>query len=202
VQNLCGTTLLLQKGRIIERGEANQVVQSYLSNGTERARSVWRADEIANGNEIYVPLSLTLVDSDRKSIREYITRDEDMFVEIGFDLLKPKDFLTLGVSIFKDQGELLFRSLHTDGPRSEWPVLQKGKNVICMRLPLEYMNAGNYRIVLDGSLHNQKWLDNPYSTDVSVGFSIGLPLSRSPYWLGKRNGLIAPGVRWFKVQAE
>ena len=204
VQNLCGTTLLLEDGQITERGQASQVVQRYLSNGSNGTRSVWRAEESesADGNEIYEPLSLALVDSNRESIEEKVTRDKEVFVEIVFDLLEPDELLMLGVSIFNDQGELLFRSLHTDGPRSEWPVLEKGRNVLRMRLPVEYMNAGDYRVVLDGSLYRKKWLNNPHSMDISVGFSIGPPLSRSPYWISNRGVLIAPGVRWFKVQTE
>lgn len=75
--------------------------------------------------------------------------------------------------------------------------LKPGSQILKTRLPIEILNAGSYKVVLDGGIHKTQWLYNPvHNPEISITFSISENLSNSPFWIHKRQGLLAPILNW------
>ena len=201
INKLCRKTVLLNKGLIEKRGETDSVIKYYLKGGDFTAKQYWISNNQSDKykNEILIPLKLSLIRENGEIIPPEIFRGEDVFIELEFKLFKKFHNLTIGVSLFNKNGTLIFRCLQTDVNEEQWPKLDLGENKIRMKLPLEILNQGDYKIVIDGGLWNVCWLFQPYECDIAVYFSIKGGLSESPYWISERFGIIAPVIPWKKI---
>jgi len=199
LQVLCNEAILIRSGALVEKGRTQRVVQSYLSAVNFKERStIWNADEhrAFRKNEILTPVCLALRDQNDNLLPKNIYRNQDVYVILEFDLHKLDKALTIGIRVFNQEGFELFRSLHTDTNEDLHPKLQLGRNVIRMKMPMEILNQGNYRIVLDTSLHNIRWLYQPSKIDIAVEMTVSGGRSSSPYLLHKPPGIIAPIIEW------
>ena len=68
-------------------------------------------------------------------------------------------------------------------------------------IPRRLLNEGTYRIELIASLHCRDWLLAPGQNAPSIFLTIQGGLSDSPYWMGRRNGIVAPVLPWEVVGA-
>ena len=103
----------------------------------------------------------------------------------------------LGFSLTNEMGEVILISYSTDQPESSWLNLSPGKHKISTFIDTSILNEGKYFIHLLGSLHCVKML---YTTEdnISIGFEIVGNRGNSPYWINKRNSVLAPFVHWKK----
>jgi lipopolysaccharide transport system ATP-binding protein len=186
IQSLCSEAILIEDGAIIEKGNVQATVRRYLSGGEFFEPTLWLAERQKTrlNNQVLEPYRLALVDEDNNILPSVFPRNQKVWA------------LTIGISLFNQEGIHIFRSLHTDTFKSLDPIIKVGRNILRMRLPIKLLNEGNYRVVLDGGLHKIQWFYNPFESDVSVKFSIKGGLSQSPYWLHGRLGVIAPSINW------
>ena len=198
VSQLCSRAILIEMGRLANQGLTQEVVNYYLNKNNNPADTYWinDCDNPKYKNEILTPLRLSLLDTNRNNISPIISRNKDVYIELEFVLYQVPINLIMGISLFNQDGTLLFRSLHTDGNEDTWPKLQVGRNTLRMKLPMEILNEGDYYITLDCSLHNVRWLFNPFENLVSIKFGIKGGLSNSPHWLERRVGILAPEIKW------
>jgi hypothetical protein len=142
-------------------------------------------------------MRLSLIDKDGSPISPIIARDTDVYVELEFMLKMAPTNLTVGIGILDQNGTLLFKSMHTDGNEENWPKLRIGHNTLCMKIPVEILNEGDYSVAMECKLHNvRSWLFNPIENIISVKFGVQGGLSNSPHWTKKRDGIFAPVVQW------
>ena len=104
--------------------------------------------------------------------------------------------LKIGFHWFNQDSELLLSSLATDGPEGSWPRLTIGQVELRCALPKRFFNEGTYRLELTCSFHNREWIAQPGHNSPAVHLSIRGGLSDSPYWIGRRAGLLAPEWKW------
>lgn len=205
VSQLCSRAILLDNGKLVDQGTVQDVVSAYLYENNGSTTTSWSCDNInnqntKNNNKILTPLRLSLLDAKGIIISPIISRDTDVYVEFEFILHKVSPKLMVGVSLFNQEGTLLFRTLHTDGDEKDWPKLHEGRNILRMKMPMEILNEEDYTLALDCSLLNEKkWVFNPFDSGISVKFSIKGRLSDSPYWIKKRAGLFAPKIQWDRI---
>jgi lipopolysaccharide transport system ATP-binding protein len=204
IQSLCSEAILIEDGTIVEKGNVQANVRRYLSGGDVFEPTLWLAERQRTRlkNHVLEPYRLALVDEDNNILPSVFQRNQQVFVEFEFYLYKSDRALTIGISLFNQEGVHIFRSLHTDTFKSLDPIMKVGRNILRMRLPTKLLNEGNYRAVLDGGLHKIQWLYNPFESDVSVKFSIKGGLSQSPYWLHGRLGVIAPSINWKIIRID
>jgi len=202
IQALCSKAMLIESGRLAAQGEVKDIVKIYLTESKDSLKTYWSANEQKTvfKNEILTPIRLSLLDKTRNKIQSIVPRDTEVYLELEFDLHRLDNALTIGFSLFNQEGFHVFRSLHTDTAEDTHPVLSIGRNTISTRLPTEVLNEGDYWIVLDGGLHNIRWLFNPMKSDIGLRFSLSGGLSQSPFWINARQGVIAPILSWTKVE--
>lgn len=198
IQSLCREAVLIRNGVLEDKSDVLAVVRQYLTGDGISGGTIWISDqqETKLTNDILKPLRLALIDDKGNLCPQIIQRNQELYVEFEFDLSRLDSALTIGISVFNQEGTHLFRSLQTDTHESLHPGLKVGRNILQMRMPMEILNEGDYRVVLDGGLHKIQWFYNPIKSDISVKFSISGGLSRSPYWVHGRMGAIAPMIQW------
>jgi hypothetical protein len=150
-------------------------------------------------NDYLVPERLWLENSRNEIISSPIPWAPEDFATLFFEfnLLRKDPNLTIGFSLFDGNGIHLLRSLHTDLDPQSNSKLKVGRNILSCRVPLNLLNEGQYRLVLDGGLYQKSWDFNPFVADqVSITLEIEGGFTHSPFWRNKRHGILAPGFQW------
>ena len=200
VKQLCGSAILLEKGRLVMRDDrVSDVIQQYLEKSANSSDvTLWESPIGQNRfkNPYFTPLRFGLYSSDGQRIEHEISKKDEVWIEIEALIENSDPALTVGYAIYSQEGTLLYWSYQTDTPEPLWPKLDKGTVVIRSKLP-DFLNEGIYRLELIGGLHCRSWLFEPGKTVPSITFSIQGGFSGSPYWLWRRPGELGPTIQWF-----
>ena len=101
----------------------------------------------------------------------------------------------LGFLLKNEAGEVILISYSTDMPEENWLNFRKGYSKIKTLINTNNLNEGKYYIYLLGSIHCDKMLfieeDN-----IKLEFEIIGNRGKSPYWINKRNSVLAPFIEW------
>ena len=196
IAQLCDKTILLEKGAINGFGDTNKIINQYMNYSTEKRSLGECINKGKLGSDYLAPLRIVLLD-ENNNINNKIKKGDILRVLIEFNLLKVKDNLTIGISIFDLNGNHLFRSLTTDADPASISKYRIGMNIIELCIPTDILNEGSYLIVFDGSLYMTSWDFNPLSNqEFAVRFDIEGGFTFSPFWRVKRAGICAPVLRW------
>jgi lipopolysaccharide transport system ATP-binding protein len=202
IQRFCSKAVLLSKGEISKSGKVGEVLAVYMKNDFSLTKKVsWNhhnSKMADDKDEIVIPLRLSLIHRKGELSNYQISKPSaEIYVKIVFELRRDEPDLTLGYSLFDENGSHLYRCLHTDDVMENRPLIAKGYNAIESRLPIEYLNEGVYKVVLDGGIYKKDWIFNPLlSQDICVSFEIINGITESEYWQTKRAGIFAPLIEW------
>ena len=127
IRALCERCLWLDGGRIARLGPTEEVVTEYLGRTGYVLEWVPREGD-APRDPHFTPLRLALVDEALQPVDRPVRSDERIGVLMEGDVERLSPALALGVAVYAPGGELLFWSLHTDGPPDRWPPLRPGRN--------------------------------------------------------------------------
>ncbi len=201
IQQLCNKGILLDKGKIdFIADEIDDVLNTYYKRSFENnVNSMWKKTKNKVYSEDINPLCLSLCDKNGTPISNPIKNDDEVFIQIDFEILTLSNAICIGYAIFDENQNVLYWSYHTDENESKWPDLTLGRNILRSKIPSRLLNEGTYRIELIGGIHYVKWFFEPTKSDIFINLSIKNGLSDSPYWLGKRPGILAPVIEWEKI---
>lgn len=196
VEELCTRALLLNRGVVVKLSDdVRSVVVRYLKSSDINA-SEWVNDGKAFKNAYFYPIKFSVVDRDGKTAAMPLRNDEEVYIQLEAEIEQLDPSLTIGYAVFTDAGQVLYWSYQTDNDEASWPVLHAGLCVLRGRLPSHLLNEGSYRVELIGGLHFRQWLFEPGLNAPSINIEIQGGLSKSPYWMTKRPGLLAPVIEW------
>jgi lipopolysaccharide transport system ATP-binding protein len=197
VEQLCTKAIWMEKGRIREvNSNVRRVIHDYIFGDGMVAASRWINNEAKPRTGDFVPLRFGLTDADGRPVAGAVTNDSETFLEIEAEIGTDDPALEIGYVISSEEGQQLYWSYQTDTPMDEWPRLKRGRNTLRTRLPRRLLNEGTYRIELISSLHCRDWILAPGQNAPSIFLTIQGGLSDSPYWMGRRNGILAPVIPW------
>ncbi|GAB3994791.1 ABC transporter ATP-binding protein [Spirosoma daeguense] len=140
VQSLCNKTLYFEKGRLIEQGETNEVIASYLSKVSKvRLTRQWNTPEEAPGNDLVRIRRIELIpqfepDSNRIDVRT------PMKLQFEFWNLMDRANLNLSLHLNSLTGECIFNV----GTQSQ--PFEKGLIQGECTIPGYFLNDGTYTI--------------------------------------------------------
>jgi lipopolysaccharide transport system ATP-binding protein len=196
---LCSRCIWLSGGKIIDQGDPRVITANYLNN--VNSLSDWSVINESSGiqNPYFTPLRISIVDRYLNPLTREISADESIGILIEGSTQKLNPALTVGFSLYTATGELLFWSLHTDVEPEKWPPINIGVNRLIAWIPAHLLNEGDYRVELMLSLHYQEWISQPGINAPSVTFQIRGGLSRSPYWMMARPGLLGPIIQFESI---
>jgi lipopolysaccharide transport system ATP-binding protein len=140
VQALCNKTLYFEKGRLIEQGETNQVIASYLSKVSKiRLARHWDIPDEAPGNDLVRVRRIELIPEYQDELTHIDVRTP-MTVQFEFWNMMDRANLNLSLHLYSLTGECIFNI----GTRSQpyGPGLIVGECTI----PGYFLNDGSYTI--------------------------------------------------------
>ncbi|CCH52798.1 ABC transporter related protein [Fibrisoma limi BUZ 3] len=190
VQALCNKTLFFEKGRLVEQGETNQVIQSYLSKVSKtRLARQWDTPEEAPGNDLVRIRRIELI-PEYPDNTTHIDVRTPMRVRFEFWNMMERANLNLSLHLNSLTGECIFNV----GTQS----LPYGKGLIageCL-IPGYFLNDGSYTIsvmVVKDTVTPLFQLEEGLTFDVE-DYREGVA------WYGKWPGYVRPQFR-FEMEA-
>jgi lipopolysaccharide transport system ATP-binding protein len=199
VEKLCNRGFVLDRGgKIFESDNVREVVKYYLSGGTGSVEkpTLWENPGDVYNNQFFKPLRFYLSDAEGQVLCLPVANDEDMFVNIECEIRQLDAALTIAYYIADEDSRVLYCSNQIDMREEDWPKLHAGKNHLRTRIPKRFLNEGDYRLFIDSSIHQQRFIVPPDTDNINIYLSIKGGLSDSPYWTYKRQGVVAPVLKW------
>ena len=197
IKKLCTKGIILKDGQLNYQGTIDNTISEYLKVFTSNRKAQWINDSTSLINEYLSPQKLQILDLNNRIINRNINKNEQLWIHFDFEINEIKKDLTLCFSIFDQNDNHLFRSLHTDFNDNINNYLLKGTNTLRCILPADLLNEGEYRIVLDGGIYKNSWDLDPFNNNTpSINITIEGGFTHSDYWQNKRAGLLAPNIMW------
>lgn len=206
VRRLCSRGIVVDGGALDYEGDVESAISHYVSLSTVADEHEWRPGGATDdpGEGVVRPRAMRVVDAaGAATARIDRASGAAAYIEIEFELPAVVEDLTLGYSLFDEQGNHLYRCLQSDAEARDRPRLRVGRNVLRSRLPAEWLNEGRFTVVLDGSIYKKRWLFNPVEQNrIAVSFDLYGRDSASEYWQSRRMGLMAPLISWSQLAEE
>ncbi|MEO8852559.1 MAG: ABC transporter ATP-binding protein [Ginsengibacter sp.] len=178
ISTLCNRIILLDKGTIIQDGEASKVIQNYLMFETSKSGTAEWTNENALGDSMIKLRAVKILDQENHVRNHFFTMSK-IRIQFDFEIFKMDNSLVVGFDLTNEEGTILFRSYHHDYYQDEWPELKKGLNSIYCDIPDSLLREGTYFISPKISLHATKWIIN---SDPLLSFEVELNHGVSPFW--------------------
>lgn len=201
ILNLCNSCIYLESGTIKEIGDTPKVIANYMNKDSSMRTDFDLSAHpvIVNKADPYFKLEKFYLKSQNNSVPLVLEAAQNEVLELVIEgKVTEKDIrFNLGFSLTNELGEVILISYSTDQPESSWLNLSPGNHKIYTFIDTSILNEGKYFIHLLGSLHCVKML---YTTEdnISIGFEIVGNRGNSPYWINKRNSVLAPYIHWKK----
>ena len=198
IEQLCPKAMILEKGGLkTYSDDVHSIIKQYLFVNDEKSIA---AQWVNNGKDFdnpwFKPLKFYLGDEGGQPLRLPVNNASDTYVFIEAEIRQLDPSLTVGYAIYTDEGVPMFWSYQTDAAESQWPQLKTGRCKLRGLIPGRFLNEGVYRLELIGGLHCRQWLFEPGKEPPSIFLQIQGGLSDSPLWMTKRQGLLAPVLKW------
>jgi len=193
VQNLCKRVLWLEKGQLVQDGQAADVIGHYLSASfSPQTEQAWDTPEHAPGND--------KVRLRRVSIRpqgaddSLISASVPLDIEIEYWNLVPDARLHVCLHVLNEQQIVAFTtaSNETDAVTRDRPLPLGLLRSIC-RVPGHLLNTGLHRINVLILINGQKIL---FRHDDALTFDVIETEPRPGAWFGREPGAVRPRLPW------
>lgn len=197
VTNLCEKGIFLREGRIQNIGEIKSIIKTY-NNVDDKliSQAEWYRLDESNSNPWFDIAYMKLIKNESTLEDSYVSRDDELFLEIEALTIELDSALTIGYAIYNENYEPIYWSLQTDSREENWPQIKKGINRLRTKIPLSILNEGKYFIEPIGGLYFRKWLFEPGKNTIQISFDLQGGLSLSPHYQVARPTLIAPILEW------
>jgi len=168
VQKLCTKGLILKNGEIEYSGSIEKAIQIYQNIYFQNQQTVWKApsDEIKEHNTFQV--TKFLLESDGDILTKNVKDNDDIYVVIEFNSKIIENNITIGISLFDEKGQYIYRTLHTDKNPQIFRNQNIGENRLRAKIETDFLKSGTYRVALDISYHNLAWIVNPFEEYTKV----------------------------------
>lgn len=193
VQRLCTRAMWLDKGEIIEDGEAGQVVSSYLKHSSSMlAEQSWNDIATAPGND-EVRLRRVCVRPENGSPSEPITVRTPFVMEFEYWNLQPNAYLNLSLHVYTEDGVMAFNAVPVHEPRWSGRPFPAGLFRSVCRVPGDLLNDGMHRVELL-IVKNEGVVI--YRQDDVLVFDVRDSIEMRGGWHGRWSGATRPNLEW------
>jgi lipopolysaccharide transport system ATP-binding protein len=190
INTLCEKSIWLNKGRITGIGEVEDIVSSYLINGSESTGFIeWHNIVDAPGDDI-VKLRRVALHNSHGFISHSFAIDDDIYVEIEYELLVKRRDVRLGFELTTSDGVIVFMTAFGDND-VEFIPSEIGQYKVCCKIPSNLLNSGHYIIEVAGYIPGIKFL-----IPRGVCLSCDVLQTKNIGGYGQRRGAIRPILHW------
>lgn len=200
IEAMCSRGLLICNGEAVSSDSVCHVISKYSKKYVDSEGGMeWRNKGEQHNSPYFKPIHLWLSDSAGSSLTMPVRNNQEMYVNIIFEVELIDPTLEIAAYFYNDTNGLVFLTVHTDGYDFLRKIIQKGLNNLRFKIPNRILNEGYYRIALACSLYKTMWVIAPARTDTNIFLHIQGGMSDSVYWRDKRSGVIAPCITWEHV---
>ncbi len=192
VRQLCPRSILMNQGTVVNRGETNAIIEQYMTLGSTASRMVtWPKDD-APGSE-GVSLRGIYVKNHLGQTEGALGSDEEIVIEVDYELEAPRGDLRVGVSLFNSEGTLILISSDYEAGGSG-AIRQAGRHTSTLRLPA--------RLLLDGKYSVEVGIETPRVQDFLSGLTCAFEIDEmthdrwGPKHAARMPGVIHPDLEW------
>jgi lipopolysaccharide transport system ATP-binding protein len=199
VKSLCSRAIWIDKGRIVQDGDTNQVVNNYLSLGSQRTcRIVWEEGE-RPGNKFYQLVSVDLKNSQGDSVED-IDISEEVVLEIEFDVTKEGAQVIFSVIVFDINGYCVFESLsNRETNELHGKYLPKGLYQSRCYIYGNLFNNGSYFVSIIGT---SEYYTDIFRIENVISFKARDDGVLKRDYGGNYNGVIRPKLVWTTTSVD
>jgi lipopolysaccharide transport system ATP-binding protein len=161
VRQLCTSGMILVKGKMSAyEHDINSITNRYLygDEDAEIGDTEWRNDGSLK-DAAFRPDLLAIKELDGSPLRSPVSSDRSFQLELEFHVAEHEPLLTFELHFYADGYTKAFIASPFYSIDSYRPKL--GKNVVKCLIPANLLNNKRYRIELQASVHNQRWLLEP-----------------------------------------
>jgi lipopolysaccharide transport system ATP-binding protein len=194
INSLCGRTIWLNNGEIVEDGPSAQVVTRYLTEsekGTSLLEEVWDEIDGAPGNDM-VRLHRVRVRPRDGKLSDSLTMQTPFLAEIEYWNLIADAHLHITLHLYTDQGLVAFTTGSYDSAWSSRPMPVGLFRSVCF-FPGDLLNSGQHRFVV---LVVKDTSSVIYKHESRMSFDILDLRERQGTWYGKEPGVVQPVLKW------
>jgi lipopolysaccharide transport system ATP-binding protein len=199
IRQLCKSGLLLSNGQISSIGHIHKVISNYEQYFNDFKKATWlNINEIEKKGIAYIE-RIEIQDSEGLLRTNFMNSET---INIKFDLVVNEyhPALKFGFDLIH-RSNIVFRSHNVDSPLQD-RIIKADKYTFVCQIPEKFLNAGNYFIIPQISLHCIMGLS--YLNEPVLGFSVTIDGSLSDFHvvLNERNqpGLMFPMLVWRKLK--
>lgn len=204
MRTLCTRGILLDRGRLVVDGSIDSIVQAYLAGNKaeESSGAAWINHDNAYPDPFFQPLRFEMSVLEGANGETSAQFDGTIGLSIEGKVEEEVEGLQIGVMVSTPEGVELFRSFHRDCPRNVERRFEPGTHRLKVVLPARILNEGEYRVELVAMINGQREILAPGKGNPSLPFSIHGGFGRTPYWIQRRPGLLAPELNWVLDEIE
>lgn len=192
VKNLCKKTMVMDKGTIMTLEDTQDAIESYLSTDQNVDRYVfWDKDN--RPGDYTVKLNSIKVAGDEGDFQKSLTTDNDVNIEISYEILKEVKDLRVVVNLLGYEGDEIF-SISDFKYQNNSRVRVPGHYKSVLTIPKKLLNVTKYFVAVDIDIPTQKAIiigqTVSFSIDELIYNELGITLSKKP------SGVIHPVCEW------
>jgi lipopolysaccharide transport system ATP-binding protein len=185
IRSLCGTSVWLDNGRIVEAGETGQVVLDYLQRGTLSTLEQEWDETTAPGNE-RVKVHSARVRPLAQDNGVSITVETTLQIEFEFWNYQPDAVLNFTMHLFNIEGAYILAAASAVKPRPRGLIRET------VKIPSHFLNDGIYTVTIQVV---QDTASSVYIHREILVFEV-LDSVREGSWFGKWPGVVRPKFEW------
>lgn len=192
----CDSVLWINKGKLMEFGDPNQVVSSYLMessmDSTLNEGEKTFSSTPAESEYPFKLVAMRTLDAEG-SIRSSFLSSSPVVVEMEVEMPEPIPFIQIGFELKTSEENTIFRTYHND--LHETLDYQPGTQTYRLRgvIPAHFLNKGSFYIDPVVAVHRRGWVvQNVRGLTVHVV----LDTPNRDYAIKQRMGVLAPMLEW------
>ena len=179
VKGLCNSGILLEKGRVVQRGDIDSVMEAYYNNMTE-CKDDSIKEKIANlPNDVSFAFVDISVSQNGKQIGGVVGNADPIDIRIKYQVKKREVGLRVNIDILNHFGSLLFRSFH-DEQIGETSSIEPGLYECETSIPSNILGPTNYTLRIAATIHNVRGCTGdgifiPFSVEQNGMYNMAYP---------------------------
>lgn len=196
IKNLCDETLVMKHGMVESLEDTPTAIERYLSSDSEIERCItWSSDKRPGDNSVRLN-SIKVLDS-QGSIDRLLTSEDDLFVEISYQVLQDIKDLRIAAHLISFDGESIFITSDFNY-YGDSRIRKVGNYKSLLKIPGNLLNMSKYFLSVDLEIPTVKSIVNgamvSFSIDELIHNEMGILLAPKPV------GQIHPVLEWNVTQ--
>ena len=201
ITSLCSNVILLDKGQIIKRGNASEVIMQYYTSGISSPASIILSEEDKVVGDEYVQMISGCIRNSTGQISPEISINENFYINLKYKILKECSYKFIpNFHFYTSDGACAFVSSDN---KSE--VLSTGEYEAECVLPKDFLNDGAYFVGLAISSFDSGIKVHFFEQNI-LSFNIKDPLTdsvgRQHGYTGLVPGVVRPQLEWRLKQTK